>query len=306
MGRRKRANSFSEDVLMNDASFLKYYDQLTELAISRFEWKNAPDTIDTRFLELTMFEDGQVVWFNDDVLGQLCLPVASMGQLNQYRIPTKRTAYSTGYTFRNLDIENSVIGYNNYLRKPSKPTIMYYAFKLYEIDRTIDVNVNAQKTPVLIACDENDRLSMQQVYMQYEGNRPVIFGSKELRPDTLKVLKTDAPYMADKLYQLKTQYWNEALTYLGISNLNITKKERMVTDEVVRNMGGTIASRYSSLEARRQFAEQINKMFGEKIEVDFRADYRETDDEVMLTGDTEDGAIKTMVTDLRTQTKAGE
>ena len=124
--------------------------------------------------------------------------------------------------------------------------------------------------------------------MQYEGNEPFIFGTKDLDTTGLSVLKTDAPYVADKLYQLKTQIWNEALTYLGISNLNVQKKERLVSDEVMRNMGGVIASRYSRLNARRQACEQINEMFGLNIEVDYREDYREADNDGVIETDTED------------------
>ena len=131
-------------------------------------------------------------------------------------------------------------------------------------------------------------MTMKNLYMQYEGNEPFIFGTKDLDTTGLSVLKTDAPYVADKLYQLKTQIWNEALTYLGISNLNVQKKERLVSDEVMRNMGGVIASRYSRLNARRQACEQINEMFGLNIEVDYREDYREADNEGVIETDTED------------------
>ena len=92
--------------------------------------------------------------------------------------------------------------------------------------------------------------------------------------NSLKVLKTDAPYIGDKLSDLKARIWNEALTYLGISNTNMIKKERMLRDEVIRNLGGTIASRYSRLEARRQACKQINEMFGLNIWCDYREDYQ--------------------------------
>ena len=82
-------------------------------------------------------------------------------------------------------------------------------------------------------------------------------------------MSTQAPYVADKLYTLKTQIWNEALTYLGISNINITKKERLITDEVQRNQGGTLASRLSRLNARKRACEEINEMFGLNISVDY-------------------------------------
>ena len=111
--------------------------------------------------------------------------------------------------------------------------------------------------------------------MQYQGNMPFIFADKSLNTNGLTVLKTDAPYVCDKLYTLKTQIWNEALTYLGISNINIQKKERLITDEVTRNQGGTIASRYSRLNARRDACKQINAMFGLDIWCDYREDYQE-------------------------------
>lgn len=278
MSRRKREREFWESAGLNNATYIQYYNRLTELAISMFEWKNVPETIDIRFLELILFSYGQAVFFKDDVMGFLALQNAAGGDLNIYRIPKIRRAYAvTGYS-KQLDENNSVIIYNNMLHTNSMLDVQMFAKRLYNLDRAIDVNANAQKTPVLIACDENQRLSLEQVYMQYDGNMPVIKGTSALNPNSLTVLKTDAPYVADKLYQLKTQLWNEALTYLGITNLNIQKKERLVSDEVARNLGGVIASRYSRLESRRAACRQINEMFDLDISVDYRDDSGEDRD----------------------------
>lgn len=278
MSRRRKNREFWESASMNNATFRQYYDRLTELAISMFEWKNLPDTIDPRFLELTLFSDGQAVFFKDEVMGYLCLQAVINGQLNVYRIPKQRAAYSVNGYYNQLNENNSVLIYNNYLHKNSLLDVQMFSKRLYNLDRAIDVNANAQKTPILIACDETERLSMLNVYKEYDGNSPVIKGTKGLNPNAFTVLKTDAPYVADKLYQLKTQIWNEALTYLGISNINITKKERLITDEVTRNQGGTIASRYSRLNARRDACKMINKMFGLNIDCEYREDFRELDD----------------------------
>lgn len=303
MGRKNKNTLFCESAYMNNRTYLHYYNSLTELSLSMFEWKNLPSTIDQRFLEMCLFSDGMCVFFEDDVLGYLCLQCMIGGKLNVYRIPMQRRAYATNGYNKELDGTNSVIIFNNYLHTNSMLDVEMYSKRLYDLDRAIDVNAKAQKTPVLIQCDESQRLTMKNLYKQYEGNEPFIFGSKGLDANGLKVLQTGAPYVADKLYELKSQIWNEALTYLGISNTNVTKKERMISDEVIRNMGGTIASRYSRLESRRQAVEQINKMFGLDIEVNYRADYREADDELMLSGDTGDGEKNIMVSDMRTRTK---
>ena len=302
MKRPKKDLEFWESAVMNNRTYMQYYCRLTELAISMFEWKNLPDTVDERFLEMCLFSDGKAVFFYDDVLGYLCLQTAISGKWNVYRIPIDRRAYATNGYNRKLTEKDSVIIFNNYLHTNSKLDVEMFSRRLYDLDRAIDVNAKAQKTPVLLLCDENERLTMKNLYKQYEGNEPFIFGDKKLNADGVKVLTTEAPYVADKLYQLKSQYWNEALTYLGISNTNITKKERMISDEVMRNMGGVIASRYSRLESRRQACKKINDMFGLNIEVNYRADYREADDELMLTGSTEDGVPTEMVVDVRSNT----
>ena len=279
MSRRRKNRDFWESASLNNATFRQYYDRLTELAISVFEWKNLPDTVDPRFLELTLFSDGQAVFFYDEVLGYLTLQSVINGQLDVYRIPTQRRAYAVNGYNRQLNKSNSVLIYNNYLHKNSRLDVEMFSKRLYNLDRAIDVNANAQKTPILLLCDETERLTLENIYMQYDGNMPVIKGVRGLNPDSVSVLSTGAPYVADKLYQLKTQIWNEALTYLGISNINITKKERLITDEVTRNQGGTIASRYSRLNARRDACRLINKMFDLDIWCDYREDFQELSDE---------------------------
>ena len=284
MGRRKRDREFWESAELNNASYIQYYDRLTELSISMFEWRNLPDTVDPRFLELTLFANGMAVFFKDEVEGYLALQCAINGPLDVYRIPIRRRAYAVNGFNRELDNKDSVIIFNNMLHKNSMLDVRMFARELYNLDRAISVNANAQKTPVLIKCTEDERMTMKQLYMQYDGNEPFIFGESDLNTQGIGVLKTDAPYVADKLYQLKTQLWNEALTYLGIMNVNTTKKERMVTDEVTRNNGGTVASRYSRLAVRQQACEQINKMFGLNIECDYREDFITLDDNNMPEG----------------------
>lgn len=280
MGRKKKTN-FGESLLMNNATYMQYFNRLMELSVSMFEWKNLPSTCDVRYLELALFMNGSAVFFQDDVLEDyVTLDVICSGRLDVYGNPVLRRAYSKYNNYQKLlKGSNSVIIWNNYLRTNSVLDVEMFAKRLYSLDRIIDVNANAQKTPILIKCDETQRLTMLNVYKEYDGNSPVIFGDKALNSNGLEVLSTGAPYVADKIYQLKTQIWNEALTYLGISNINVQKKERLITDEVTRNQGGTIASRYSRLECRREAVRKINEMFGLNIEVNYREDFQTVDED---------------------------
>lgn len=270
---RKNRKREAEALYLNNLTYRHYYNTLKELAISMFEWENLPDTIDARFLELSLFEDGMAVFFKDDVIGFLALQTMIGGELSVYRIPNIRTAYATNGYHEQLNKDNSVIIWNNMLRNNTVDDIKFFARKLYECDRTIDVNIKAQKTPVAILCDENQRLTMMNLYAQYDGNEPFIFGGKELDLKKVTSINTQAPFIADKVNDMKNVIWNEALTYLGISNVNNVKKERLITDEVTRNMGATISSRYSRLEMRKEACKKINEMFGLNIDVRYKDDY---------------------------------
>lgn len=263
-----------DSAIENNITYIDYYTRLKELALNVFEWHNLPDTIDERFLELTLYEMGYCLYFNDENIGNLALTCTIGGELSVYRIPIFRNAYSVNGYYKECTSKDSVLIFNNYLHTPTDLTIRLYAKRLYEIQRTIDVNVVSQKTPILILTDEKERLTMKNVYMQYDGNQPVIYGSNSFDPSRMQVLKTDAPYVSDKLIILLHQVWNEALTFLGIENSNADKRERLVSDEVSANYGHIEAQRNVMLNARKQACDKINRMFGTDIFVSFRSNMK--------------------------------
>lgn len=288
MPKRVRDTAFKSSLFDNKRAWNNYTYRLFEMAMSRGHWSTMPKSIDLRYLEQTLITQGACVFFKDEVMGYLCLPVVLNGKLDVYGNPYDFMAISdTGY-IKNLNVNNGVIIYNNYLRMPNIAEIRYYADRLYEYDRIIDVNVKAQKTPVLIKCDKSEILSMENMYQKYEGNQPVIYGKKSLNDDNITVLKTDAPYIADKVYTLKQNIWNEALTQLGIPNSDTTKRERMIKDEVLTAQGAVIATRNSPEKMRQIACEEINKMFG--LDIWYQFDNIDIDKSIGK-GGTDDGTL---------------
>lgn len=138
-----------------------------------------------------------------------------------------------------------------------------FALRLYEAEQTAMVNIKAQKTPVLLLMDEKQRLTMENIYSQYEGNRPVIFGDKNsLGENVIKSINTQAPFIADKIIDYKKEIWNEALTFLGINNIMVDKKERLITDEANSNNELINLNLQSYLAPRQEACRQFNEKFG--------------------------------------------
>lgn len=265
MAKRRRKTEFGLSAYMNKFSYMLYFNKLCELALTTFEWINVPDEIDVRFLELMLFENGHCLFFEDDILGFLTLNFAGSNRLDIYRNPVERRVIADNGYRKTLSESDSVIIYNNYLRTPSIMDMEYYARRLWDLDNIIAVNANAQKTPILVQAAEEQRLSVENLYKEYDGNAPVIYGDRNLDINALKVIKTDAPFVSDKIYELKMRIWNEALTTLGV-NFNVEKKERLVTGEERDSQGATNAMLNTRLKARRNAIKQINLMFGLDIE----------------------------------------
>lgn len=202
----------------------------------------------------------------DEVLGWLSLRCIPSAELNVYEESLKYTAYSINYT-KTYNRDDIILVRNNLDQIPTDLTIQLFARRLYEAERTIDVNIKAQKTPVLIKCDEKQRLTLKNIYMQYDGNTPVIYGDKNLDITGFEVLQTSSPYVADKLQEYKRNVWSEALSFLGVNNVADEKAERLVTDEVNANNEMIDLSAQTMLLTRQQAAKEFNEKYGFNVSV---------------------------------------
>ena len=272
---RRKKREFEAEAAMNTRTFLYYFKKIKQIAISSFKWDGLPEFMNERFMETTLFNKAAVAVFEDEDISQepVALPLIAGAGIDLIGDPKYWTGESlNGYISRRLNKDNSVPIWNNMLRQSELNTANIFAKKLYLIDRVIDINVNAQKTPVLITSTETQRLTMKNLYMQYDGNYPFIFGDKNLDFDQIKALKTDAPYIADRLFELKTKVWNEVMSVYGVTSTTIQKKERMIKDEVAQANAGSISNRFSRLQTRKEASEKINAMFGTNITVEYRLD----------------------------------
>lgn len=265
-------------MLVNNQTYIDFLDRLKLVATSLFTWDGLDEVAGvgaSRFLELALYENGRAVFFKDDELGYLALRVNPNDKFNVYMLPTKVLCYSFEYN-KQMNFDDVVYIMNNNLQKPTFETLKLFAYKLYEIDRTSFTNLIAQKTPVLIEGDTKTILTLKNVYMQYSGNTPFIFGSKQFDLNNrLSVLKTDAPFLLDKLQLYKHDVWNEALTFLGINNANTDKKERLITDEV--NSNNELINYYLNCfyKTRKDACDRINKKYGLNISIKLNKDIEE-------------------------------
>lgn len=238
-----------------------YIRTLTEMCVNRFKWVNVPPSIDTRFLEMTLFRNALAVWYFDDDFDKFfSLRASGWGQPNMYDNPQHFQVYGNALLNKRLSVKECVPIWANFTRTQDLDIVLIYANKLAGIDRTIEINArNARSTKIVVA-DENARLSATNITRKMdEGQSPIFLdtGLGEM------VTVFDAGISGDsveKLHILRTRLWNECMGLLGINSANQDKKERLVEDEVSANDDQVEISRGVNLNARQEAAKKINEM----------------------------------------------
>lgn len=281
MKRKSRNNyKFTDSLELNDATYNDYLNRFRRIALSMFEWVNLPKSMNSRYLELSLYYNGKAALLKTKKYGFINTKCAGTGYVNIYGLPTKLNCYSYNFNEQrelyiglnpldseedkeNKEYKECILVQNNWEALPTVSSMELFAWRLYQASRVCDVNIEAQKTPVLLVADETQRLFLENLYQQYNGNQPFIFGDKDqLGEKTIRSINTQAPYVADKITEYKKEIWNEALTFLGVNNIMLEKKERLVTDEANSNNELINLNLESFLAPRLEACKKFNEKFG--------------------------------------------
>lgn len=285
---RKRGlnSSFEDAILINSQTYIDYLERMKKIALSMFEWVNLPDTMNARYLEMCLYYKGQAALLYDEDYGFINTQAADSGYINIYGLPTKINCFSYSYNkMRELYVPNTnlpaeeecILVMNNYQRVPTASTISLYAERLADAQRAADINIKSSKTPILLLTDKNQELTLRNLYAQYDGNSPVIYGDKNLLNEKpIDSINTQADFIANDIRVYMREIWNDFLTFLGISNLS-EKRERLITSEADSNNELINMNMQSYLIPRKQACKEFNDKFGltgtsKAIDVKLRSD----------------------------------
>lgn len=257
--------------MANNMTFSYYYYKLTLIARSLFTWENLPNNMDERWIEKYLFSSGKCIFYKDPLMGYMVAGFGEQGGINCYGDPTSVYPKAENYVYSGEQLINGENCYairNNDLMLPNFPIVRHYSYKLCNIDRAIDTNIEAQKTPIIVRCSDKQRLSLKNAINQRRDNEPVIWTADNANiDDMVSTLELNAQPVFKDLQVQKHMILNEIFTDFGINNANMDKKERMVANEVDANDEQVKASEDVMLKAREEACKQINRIFGLNISV---------------------------------------
>ena len=250
--------------------FYSYYrNKFINLYLNRFRWINLPYNMEQEYIEKGLLYNGVSVYFNDENIGHTVLPANLTSDVNVYGLPNKWYAQGFNYN-KEYNIDNSVLIRNNRLMTSSINYIDLMANKLADIEVTLFINEIHQRIPYIFKGNDKSILSIKTMWKKVLDGEPAIFTDKMLDFEHDNILDTKTDFLLKELNDHKTTLLNEVYTELGINNINIDKKERLISDEVNGNNQIISESLDIMLSCRQESCYKINKMFGTNISCELK------------------------------------
>lgn len=255
------------DVVRHNMKSNPWFVKLWKIIMTNIDIEGLSPEQDKRFILKKLIEQGKVVAYNDETLGQMLMPCILSGKFNVYEQNLTADVQAVNGYHKKIDLINDgEIIYADYTRCSLVPLILYYSEILSEIDKTIMLNVNAQKTPYFVEATNETADELRNILHSIDDFRKVIVGHKSIT-NSIEIFNTDAPYVGDKLTQLKIDYLNEFLSQIGINNSNISKMAQIQTAEINANNEYILVGEASFIDCLNECFEKANR----KLNTEYKA-----------------------------------
>ena len=284
---RMVGTEITDSISKPENTFIRWQLDLYNLYTGLFRWEGMPLMIDLNKVEQWLMYRGSVAFFVDEYVGPLILPYVTQGSLNAYGNPTTIRAYGmNGYQIV-LEPWQYVIIYDNRMKNINVNFLRQYAVRLAQMDTAIDINVAAQRTPVLLTAENEGQLtSLKKAYRKMRIGDPVIAEIGQSIANGMKAFSTAAPIVFPDIQQQKLELLAEVLTFIGVPNRGKPKGERVITAEMDAINGHVYQERNNRLLCRQDACDRINADFGRygiNLSVDYAAmDYNYAINDLMV------------------------
>lgn len=252
------------------------------LFANRFDYKNLPEKFTeisghNKHFETLLYFAPAIAFFEDPKLGLQALPCTGSFKFNIAGFPTQWRVFGMNGYQRELNEDNSVLMFNDYAFSIPFLSAQYENQFLIECDNTYKQNLRAQRQPIVMEIDEDEKKSADKFVSKLSDFDDVIKVRVRHKKDEKKTpssssynthaFQSGRQFEGDKIASAYRYFENRKLTRWGYNNENFEKKERLVVDEINAN-NATIGSYYTtSFDCRKEAIKKINKMFGYNIEV---------------------------------------
>lgn len=300
----------------NSRTFWIVFTQLCNMALSyRYKLNNLPDTMDARVAKQSLLFYANVVLFDLDGVSlslpggpdgsaidlygnsQNAIVFSRNGRIN-FSVPLNYKYTGTPVTDKknlmgmgkeNNEVSNGVIVWENDMRQPFIWTVIYYAERIADTLRTLDMDRRWLKRPFIPRCEESEGNKFDESLKQFMNNEDFNTSVKARNIDKTDIFSVDMPpELVTKVTQLYEWYMSQFKIACGIkSNSQVDKKgENLVSDEINIDDGFTNLNVTTITDIMQEQIDVYNKLSGNNINAEAIVEEEKEYDNEDATGDT--------------------
>lgn len=266
----KTLKNYTDYILAKNMQVYNYYHSyFKNLVISRFTW--SIDESISRYIETTLYRNGFLIACK--INGVFLFTKAVALGYNHYGDAISFRTISELSMFNNINvpIDDCVVIYNNKIKTPSYLVCSEYAQKIDGIEKLITQNREQQKIPFFVVAPEGQKLNMEKIMQKTLNGDIYVLMHEDISALGCKIDIAETRVKNNLLdyAQFKRVIISDFLTEIGINNIGIQKKERLITGESDENNELILINRNSFLEPRKKACIEIKEKFGLDINVEY-------------------------------------
>lgn len=279
----------------NNLEFQIQFNKGVNVRLDEFEYGGLPDTCDATMIEKQLLFRGTAGLYKDKSDNILSLGAGVGGRFNMNGRPTEAYLYGfDGTNFQaeiywpqssNEDTARCVLIQDNYTFSAPIAEVELGARRIAKAKRNLDVAAANAKFPFILQCSEEQKRAILDIYNNVQENQPLILLSKgnDITEDNTTTFNTNIREgILKELWDFYMNTKSDVYNDWGVQmNQNNDKKERMTITEVEGNTDYIKIVNAYRLRLRQEACENANKLFGTNINVKFRHQDEEHDDNVV-------------------------
>ena len=260
---------------------------------SMFKWSGLPDTIPQKWLESYLLVDGQCAVINTDK-GIFATNGGMGASPDEYYIPTKyivtnpylpeNASAGKEYTISGTD-QNAVLVRNDTYTVGLMPLLLKYCTQMVENDITMSIaDIWARASVAMSAADDQTRESaelwlkrLRKGELGVIGEAPFLAGNQNesLRTNPIGTVAGTLTDLIEYHQYLKAGLYND----IGLNSNYNMKREAIMSNETKLNDDALHPLIDTMLACRKEAAEEINRLFGTEISVEFNSAWADNEKE---------------------------
>jgi len=209
----------TEAQMENSKLFMEMYNRYSNIAVTRYDWKNLPIGVNERLLNMSLYLVGKACFFEHEDYGLIALPCSNGSEYNLFYEPTRINAFSFGFT-RTLSFGEFELVRNNPTGTPTALTVYTYIKRMMDVLRSIDVVCARMKRPYLILCEEKQKLTFINLLKRIKDNEDIVLAFKNYGIDKSNFEVAPLPSIGniDQLWKTYRTYEDILYSAIGLDS----------------------------------------------------------------------------------------